>query len=48
MEPHVRERLVKGLDDIEITLSMYGEAIGRYEERMPRFVRPKLEGFTAD
>jgi 3-isopropylmalate dehydratase small subunit len=48
MEPHVRERLVKGLDDIEITLSRYGDAIRRYEERMPRFVRPRLEGFTAE
>jgi hypothetical protein len=44
----VRERLVKGLDDIEITLSRYGDAIRRYEERMPLFVRPRLEGFTAD
>ncbi len=48
MEPHVRERLVKGLDDIEITLSMYGDAIRMYEERMPRFARPRLEGFTAE
>ncbi|MCX8202787.1 MAG: 3-isopropylmalate dehydratase small subunit [Nitrososphaeria archaeon] len=43
MEPHVRERLVKGLDDIQLTLEMYEEEIRRYEERMSRFAIPKRD-----
>ncbi|MCS7095066.1 MAG: 3-isopropylmalate dehydratase small subunit [Thaumarchaeota archaeon] len=43
MEPHVRERLLKGLDDIQLTLERYGDAIRRYEERVPKFVIPKRD-----
>ncbi|MCS6788557.1 MAG: 3-isopropylmalate dehydratase small subunit, partial [Aigarchaeota archaeon] len=43
MEPHVKERLVKGLDDVQLTLERYGDAIRRYEERIPKFSIPKRE-----
>lgn len=39
MEEHVRERLTKGLDDISLTLSKHGEAIGKYEAAMPAFLK---------
>jgi len=39
MEPHIRERLVKGLDEVGYTLSFYEDKIREYEQRMPRFLR---------
>ncbi len=48
IEPHIKERLVKGLDDIAITLSMYEERIREYEEKMPSFLKPKPRGFLAE
>jgi 3-isopropylmalate/(R)-2-methylmalate dehydratase small subunit len=39
MEPHIRERLVKGLDEVGYTLSLYEDKIREYEQRMPRFLR---------
>ncbi len=41
IEPHVKERLRRGLDDIEMTLSMYEEEIKEYEKRVPTFLMPK-------
>lgn len=44
LEPHVKERFLKGLDDIELTMS-HEENIRRYEERMPGFLSPKPRKF---
>ncbi|MEM1944255.1 MAG: 3-isopropylmalate dehydratase small subunit [Nitrososphaerota archaeon] len=48
MEPHIRERLIKGLDDIQITLTQYRDRIDAYERRMPEYLKPKLRGFLAE
>jgi len=48
IEPHVKERLVKGLDDIAITLSKYGEKIKKFEEGMPRFLMPRPRRFVVE
>ncbi len=44
IEPHVKERLLKGLDDITMAL-LYEEEIKRYEERMPSYIIPKPSRF---
>ncbi len=43
MEPHIRNRLLSGLDEAGYTLSAYGDKIRQHEERMPRFLKPKVE-----
>ncbi|MEM4288447.1 MAG: 3-isopropylmalate dehydratase small subunit [Candidatus Caldarchaeum sp.] len=48
MEPHIRERLMKGLDDIQITLEKYSGRILEYEERMPEFLKPKPRTFLPE
>jgi len=48
IEPHIKERLVKGLDDVSITLSEYGDEIRRFEERMPRFLAPRPKRFVVE
>ena len=48
IEPHIKERLVKGLDDIAITLSEYSEKIREYEERMPKYLIPKTDRFNPE
>lgn len=48
IELHVKERLVKGLDDIALTLSEYGEKIRMYEEKMPRFLIPSPKRFIIE
>jgi 3-isopropylmalate dehydratase small subunit len=42
IEPDVRERLLKGYDDIEITLSNYGGELAEHEARMQKFFRPNV------
>lgn len=44
LEPHIRERLLEGLDDIELTMR-YEEKIKKYEERVPRFLYPNPRRF---
>ncbi len=44
IEPHIKERLLKGLDDISMAL-LHEDAIKRYEERMPSYVIPKPARF---
>ncbi len=41
LEPNVKRRLLEGLDEIEATLSEYGERIRAYEARMERFKMPR-------
>lgn len=48
MEPHIKERLVRGLDDIAITLSRYEDQIRRYEEKMPGFLYPRPRNFLTE
>lgn len=48
MEPNVKEALVKGLDEVELTLSKYGRMIEEYERRMPRFLYPKVRRLITD
>ena len=48
IEPHIRERLVKGLDDIQITLEKYVDKIAEYEVRMPEFLKPKPRGIIVE
>ena len=45
IEPHIKERLIKGLDDIAITLSQYEEKIKEYESKMPSYLVPKPRRF---
>lgn len=40
IEPHIKERLLNGTDDVAFTLENYEEAITAYERRMPRFFLP--------
>ena len=44
IEPHIRERFLKGLDDISLTLQ-YGNLIERYEKNMPEYLKPKPRRF---
>ncbi len=48
MEPHIRERLMKGLDDIEWTLTHYQEKLAEYERRMPEYLKPKPRAFLGE
>ncbi len=41
IEPHIKERLRGGLDDIDLTQSVYESKIKEYEEKMPSFLIPK-------
>jgi len=43
LEPAVKQWLIEGLDEIEYTLRMYGEAIRRYEEGMRRYLKPRRD-----
>jgi 3-isopropylmalate dehydratase small subunit len=45
IEPHIKKRLVEGLDDIQITLEKYLEKIRSYEEVMPRYLEPRPRSF---
>jgi 3-isopropylmalate/(R)-2-methylmalate dehydratase small subunit len=45
IEPHIKKRLVEGLDDIQITLEKYLEKIRSYEEGMPRYLEPRPRSF---
>ncbi len=45
MEPHVKERLVKGLDDIQLTVEKYIGRIVEYEAKMPEYLKPKPRAF---
>ncbi len=45
IEPHIKKRLVEGLDDIQITLEKYLEKIRKYEEVMPRYLEPRPRSF---
>lgn len=44
LEPHIRERFLKGLDDISLTLQ-YENLIEKYEESMPEYLKPKPRRF---
>lgn len=44
IEPHIRERFLKGLDDISLTLQ-YRDLIERYERNMPEYLKPKPRRF---
>jgi len=48
IEQHIKERLVKGLDDISITLSLYDDEIKKFEEKMPSFLIPKPKRFIIE
>jgi 3-isopropylmalate/(R)-2-methylmalate dehydratase small subunit len=48
IEPHIKKRLVEGLDDIRITLEKYLEKIRSYEEVMPRYLEPRPRSFLHD
>jgi 3-isopropylmalate/(R)-2-methylmalate dehydratase small subunit len=48
IEPHIKKRLVEGLDDIQITLEKYLEKIRSYEEVMPRYLEPRPRSFLHD
>ena len=48
MEDHIRERLMKGLDDIEITLTRFRDRIETYERRMPEYLKPRPRSFLAE
>jgi len=41
LEPHIRERLLKGMDDIAYTMANYEVAIRAYERGMSRFILPR-------
>jgi len=45
IEPHIKKRLVEGLDDIQITLEKYYGKIRGYEERMPKYLEPRPRSF---
>ena len=40
VEPYIKERLLKGMDDVAFTLENYEAEISQYERRIPRFVIP--------
>ncbi len=41
VEPYIKERLLKGMDDVAFTLENYEAEIREYERRIPRFVIPR-------
>ncbi|MEM1942461.1 MAG: 3-isopropylmalate dehydratase small subunit [Candidatus Caldarchaeum sp.] len=45
IEPHIKERLMRGLDDIQLTIEKYSKAIESFEQRMPEYLKPKPRGF---
>lgn len=47
MDKVVRDRFLRGLDDVELTLK-HIEKIKRYEENMPSFMLPKPRRFISD
>ncbi|MEM0079303.1 MAG: 3-isopropylmalate dehydratase small subunit [Nitrososphaerota archaeon] len=48
LDQTVKERFLKGLDEIETTLTYYGEKIKEYEDKMPSFIIPKARRFLPD
>ncbi|MCS6784380.1 MAG: 3-isopropylmalate dehydratase small subunit [Candidatus Caldarchaeum sp.] len=48
IEPHIRERLMKGLDDIQITIEKYSQKIAEHESRMPEYLKPKPRGIIVE
>jgi 3-isopropylmalate/(R)-2-methylmalate dehydratase small subunit len=40
VEPYIKERLLKGMDDVAFTLENYEVEIAEYERRIPHFVIP--------
>ncbi|MDA4128070.1 MAG: 3-isopropylmalate dehydratase small subunit [Thaumarchaeota archaeon] len=40
IEPHIKERLLRGADDIAFTINNYEEEIRGYEARMPKYMLP--------
>jgi 3-isopropylmalate dehydratase small subunit len=48
MEPHIKDRLVKGLDEIAITLSGYEDRIREYEAKMPQLLIPGPRRFLSE
>lgn len=48
LDQNVRERFLKGLDEIEMTLTYYGEKIKEYEDKMSSFILPKPRRFLPD
>src|SRR2546428_6323162 len=40
VEPHIKERLLKGMDDVAFTLENYEAELSGYERSIPRFVIP--------
>ncbi|MEM1936856.1 MAG: 3-isopropylmalate dehydratase small subunit [Candidatus Caldarchaeum sp.] len=45
IEPHIKERLMRGLDDIQLTVEKYSKSIELYEQRMPEYLKPKPRSF---
>lgn len=43
MEPHIRQRLMGGLDDIALTTADHLAEIERYEKSMPGFLKPRSQ-----
>ncbi len=41
LEPAVKQWLLEGLDEIELTLRSYGDAIRRYEEGVRSYLKPR-------
>ncbi len=41
VEPHIKERLLKGMDEVAFTLGNYEAEITGYERRVPRFLIPR-------
>jgi len=48
IEPHIKERLVKGLDDIQLTLERYSDKIAIYEAGMPEYLKPRPRAFLGE
>ena len=43
IEPHIKERLMSGMDDIELTTSKYLPQIEKYEESMAAYLKPRRQ-----
>jgi 3-isopropylmalate/(R)-2-methylmalate dehydratase small subunit len=43
IEPHIKERLISGMDDIALTTSSYLPQIERYEKSMATFLKPRAQ-----
>ncbi|MDG6901362.1 MAG: 3-isopropylmalate dehydratase small subunit [Nitrososphaerota archaeon] len=41
VEPHIKQRLMSGMDDIALTTSNFLPAIERYEASMPAYLKPR-------